>query len=275
MLPNQYQTTYLECSQTNTSQHTSSATKPIPEYIPRVLPNQYIDEAVNRFQIQTGRDSNSFDKNEQRHTTGRSRRTCGHRDKDIPHPAAAKQYFIETIVQYKTLYDDSSSNSLVNRKLSAIENYFRAPSRTAVEWTNIGGVVIYGGLNTGVKFSVYLEYFVLPIEKRPKTTPPYYELLTASGSQTLQFNKGLPVEQHNALQKEGVDYLLIQKSRKPRQNSPQAPTHILLGGKDLEIFIRLVIELDIFYRGMENISTNVEHSDRIVEALLTIALTGC
>ena len=32
---------------------------------------------------------------------------------------------------------------------------------------------------------------------------------SSSGSQTLQFNKGLPSDQHNALQKEGVEYLLI------------------------------------------------------------------
>ena len=31
---------------------------------------------------------------------------------------------------------------------------------------------------------------------------------SSSGSQTLQFNKGLSSDQHNALQKEGVEYLI-------------------------------------------------------------------
>ena len=92
---------------------------------------------------------------------------------------------------------------------------------------------------------------------------------SSSGSQTLQFNKGLPSDQHNALQKEGVEYLLIQNMRKPRQNSPQMTTHVLLGGKDLDVFIKLVIELNVFYKGLENISTNAEHSSRIVECLLS------
>ena len=82
----------------------------------------------------------------------------------------------------------------------------------------------------------------------------------ASGSQTWQFNKGLPSEQHTALQKEGVEYLLIQNAKKPRQQSNQ-----------LEILIRLVAELEAFYEGIENISTNADHSNRIVDALLSEA----
>ena len=50
------------------------------------------------------------------------------------------------------------------------------------------------------------------------------------------------------------------------------PTHVLLGGKDLDVFIKLVIELDVFYKGLENISTNAEHSNRIVECLLSEAV---
>ena len=91
----------------------------------------------------------------------------------------------------------------------------------------------------------------------------------ASGSQTWQFNKGLPSDQHIALQKEGIEYLLIQNSKKPRQQSNQPPTHVLIGGKDMEILIRLVSELETFYEGVENISTNANHSNRIVEALLS------
>ena len=97
---------------------------------------------------------------------------------------------------------------------------------------------------------------------------------SASGSQALQFNKGLPTEQHMTLKNESVEYLLIKNTRKPRQNSPQLPTHQLLGEKDLEIFIKLIVELDIFYRGMENISTNAEHSNRIVKALLVEAIAN-
>ena len=93
----------------------------------------------------------------------------------------------------------------------------------------------------------------------------------ASGSQTWQFNKGLPSEQHTALQKEGVEYLLIQNAKKPRQQSNQPPTHVLIGGKDMEILIRLVSELEAFYEGIENISTNADHSNRIVDALLSEA----
>ena len=93
---------------------------------------------------------------------------------------------------------------------------------------------------------------------------------SSSGSQTLQFNKGLPLDQHNALQ-EGNVYLLIQNAKKPRQNTTQVPTHVILGGKDLEVFAKLIIELEMFYKSLENISTNVEHSNRIVESLLAEA----
>ena len=55
--------------------------------------------------------------------------------------------------------------------------------------------------------------------------------------------------------------------RKPRQNSPQMPPHVRLGGKDLDVFIKQ----DMFYKGLENISTNAEHSNRIVECLLSEA----
>ena len=37
------------------------------------------------------------------------------------------------------------------------------------------------------------------------------------------------------------------------------------------ILIRLVSELEAFYEGIENISTNVDHSNRIVDALLSEA----
>ena len=91
---------------------------------------------------------------------------------------------------------------------------------------------------------------------------------TANGSQTLQFNKGLPLDQHNGLQKEGIEYLLIQNAKKPRQNTTQVPTHVILGGKDLEVFVKLIVELDVFYKSLGNISSNVDHSNRIVESLL-------
>ena len=39
----------------------------------------------------------------------------------------------------------------------------------------------------------------------------------------------------------------------------------------MEILIRLVAELDAFYEGVENISTNADHSNRIVDALLSEA----
>ena len=115
------------------------------------------------------------------------------RDKDMPHPAAAKKYFLEKIGQYNALYNGTKTISSVIKKLMAIENYFRDPSITSVKWININDVVIYGGLNTGVKFAVFLEYFVLPSEKRPKTSPPYYELLM---KQIAPFLDKLDVEHH-------------------------------------------------------------------------------
>ena len=53
-----------------------------------------------------------------------------------------------------------------------MESNFRDSSSSAVKWSNVADVVVYSGLKTGVKFPVYLEYFVLPIEQRP-----YYDLL--------------------------------------------------------------------------------------------------
>ena len=75
----------------------------------------------------------------------------------------------------------------------AIENYFRDPSSTSVKCNIVNDVVIYGGLNTGVKFPVYLGYFVLPSEKRPINSPPYYELLM---KQITPFPDKLDVEHH-------------------------------------------------------------------------------
>ena len=55
-----------------------------------------------------------------------------------------------------------------------------------------------------------------------------------SGSRTLQFNKGLPAEHHNALQREGVKYLIqsteyrVQNTKKSRQGRVRTPTHVLL-----------------------------------------------
>ena len=98
-------------------------------------------------------------------------------DNDIPHTGATKKYFLEKISQYKSLYDEGDTNSAVDRKLAALGEYFQDSSSTSSKWGNIDDVVVYGGLNTGVKFSSYLEYFVLPTAKRSKTPPAYYELL--------------------------------------------------------------------------------------------------
>ena len=79
-------------------------------------------------------------------------------DKDLPHPTANKHYFPQKIAQYKALYNEGNVDARVNRKLTALENYFRDPSSSGGKWTYINDVVAYGGINTGVKFSVYLEY---------------------------------------------------------------------------------------------------------------------
>ena len=106
-------------------------------------------------------------------------------DKYTLHSITSMCYFLEKIMQYKSLYDESSGDSSIDGKLSALESYFRDSSSLAVKWSNIADIVVYSGLNTGVKFSVYLEYFVLPIEQRPKTPPPYYDLLMKQISQFL------------------------------------------------------------------------------------------
>ena len=93
-------------------------------------------------------------------------------DKDLPHPTANKHYFLQKIAQYKGNVD-----ARINRKLAALENYFRDPSSSGGKWTNLNDVVVYGGINTGVKFSVYVEYFILRQEQRPKVVPPFYQLL--------------------------------------------------------------------------------------------------
>ena len=89
-----------------------------------------------------------------------------------------------------------------------------------------------------------------------------------SGSQMLQFNKGLPAEYHNALQREGVEYFYTQNTKKSRQGRVQTPTHVLLGGKDIQTFANLVKELEIFHKNLETGATNNEHSLKIVESLL-------
>ena len=89
-----------------------------------------------------------------------------------------------------------------------------------------------------------------------------------SGSQTWQFNKGLPSDQHESLQKEGIEYLLVQNVKKPRPNSPNNPTHFMIGGKDMEVFSNFVHEIRVYYEGLENTSTNLEHTNRIVESYI-------
>ena len=96
---------------------------------------------------------------------------------DIPQAGTAKNYFLEKISQFASLYDDNGQDPAAGRRIQAIARYFRDPTSTSKKWSNEGDVVIYGGLNTGVKFSAYLEYFVLPVSKRPKITPPYFDLL--------------------------------------------------------------------------------------------------
>ena len=98
-------------------------------------------------------------------------------DKDLPHLTTNKHYFLQKIAQYKTLYNEGNVDARINRKLTALENYFCDTSSSGGEWTNLNDVVVFGGINTGAKFSVYLEYFILRQEQRPKVLPPFYQLL--------------------------------------------------------------------------------------------------
>ena len=72
----------------------------------------------------------------------------------------------------------------------------------------------------------------------------------------------------NALQREDVEYFYIQNTKKSRQGRVQTPTHVLLGGKDIQTFAKLVKELEIFHKNLETGATNNEHPLKIVESLL-------
>ena len=98
-------------------------------------------------------------------------------NKDISHSSSARAYFLEKITQFSGLYDDKGQDPVAGRRLAAIAAYFRDPTSSSSKWTNMEDIVVYGGLDTGVKFSAYLEYFVLPPQKRPKITPTYFDQL--------------------------------------------------------------------------------------------------
>ena len=98
-------------------------------------------------------------------------------DSDIPQANSATNYFLDKIAQFGDLYDDQGQNPVVGRRIQALSRYFRDPTSTSKKWSNDGDIVIYGGLNTGVKFSSYLECIVTPPSRRPKVLPPYFSLL--------------------------------------------------------------------------------------------------
>ena len=98
-------------------------------------------------------------------------------DSDIPQANSARNYFLEKIAQFGDLYDDHGQNPVAGRRIQALSRYFRDPTSTSKKWSNEGDIVIYGGLNTGVKFSAYLESIVTPLSRRPKVLPPYFQLL--------------------------------------------------------------------------------------------------
>ena len=124
-------------------------------------------------------------------------------DKELPHPTANKHYFLQKMAQYKALYNEGNVDARINRKLTALENYSRDPLSSGGKWTNLSDVVVYGGINTGVKFSVYLEYFILRQEQRPKVVPPFYQLLL---SQILPYLDKLEVEHYNPLTPTGSSF---------------------------------------------------------------------
>ena len=124
-------------------------------------------------------------------------------DKDLPHSTANKHYFLQKRAQYKALYNEGNVDARINRKLTALENYFCDPSSSGGKWTNLNDIVVYGGINTGVKFSVYLEYFILHQEQRPKVVPPFYPLLL---SQILPYLDKLEIEHYNPLTPTGSSF---------------------------------------------------------------------
>ena len=101
------------------------------------------------------------------------------------------------------LYNEGNVDARINRKLTALDNYFRDPSSSGGKWINLNDVIVYGGINTGVKFSVYLEYFILCQEQRRKVVPPFYQLLL---SQILPYLDKLEVEHFNPLTPTGSSF---------------------------------------------------------------------
>ena len=91
---------------------------------------------------------------------------------------------------------------------------------------------------------------------------------SVSGSQTWSFNRGLTPEQHSEMDREGIDYLMVQNSKKPSQTSAHTPTYFIIGGRDLDLFCKFITELAAYYERLENASTNMEHSARIIQAYL-------
>ena len=99
-------------------------------------------------------------------------------NKDLPHPTAAKLYFLQKIEQHRDLFTEVSNvNSTINKKLGNLVSYFHDSSTGSVKWSSGSDIVIFGGLNTGMKFSKFLEYYIMEVNKCPKAIPPYYELL--------------------------------------------------------------------------------------------------
>ena len=117
--------------------------EPIPDYITRKLPNEAVNEIVNRFQIpktvtptssiKTNRDipldgvkdpvdisslpiQDDVKDSEERNIVGNAYReaeeslTTG--DKYTLHSITSKRYFLEKITQYKSLYDESGDELL-------------------------------------------------------------------------------------------------------------------------------------------------------------------
>ena len=89
-----------------------------------------------------------------------------------------------------------------------------------------------------------------------------------SGHQTWSFNRGLTPEQHDGMEREGIDYLMVQNAKKPKQTTTQTPTYFVLGGRDMETFCKFLAELAAYYEHLENTSTNMEHSAVVVQSYI-------
>ena len=122
-----------------------------------------------------------------------------------------------------------------------------------------------------IRHTPEIAKFINSHKKREQKHATFYDNdvnRALSGSQTWSFNRGLTPEQHCEMGREGIDYLMVQNSKKPNQTSLNVPTYFIIGGHDLDSFCKFINELASYYERLEKQSTNMEHSTQTVKAYL-------